>query len=259
MVSILSIGSAALVAHGAGTDVSGNTSSAEETTPAATEETTPAAAEETTPAATEETTSAPAEETAPAAANESSGTISGNSVPAAPSMTAEERHAYEQDQITAEYNAEVAKMASEVKAVQDTFIMSSANNNTITVAGPGTKVNVSANYAEVDNKDAKATVLVPKADPACEALANYVAAIAPAAEKVYGPMKVQMYVKGDTIWSDFGTFTLNVDIAPKYNGKTATVYQYLKDGTVLTTTAVAQNGHVPVVMSEMGSVAVVFD
>ena len=66
-----------------------------------------------------------------------------------------------------------------------------------------------------------------------------------------------MYRKGVSIWDGFGTFKFSVGVGTKYNGKTATIYQIHKDGSITTTSAVVTGGKVDVSVMDMGTFYVV--
>lgn len=216
LAAVMSIGSTVLVAHGADTDITDNSTS-------------------------------------------------GNSAPvvtavsAGPALTEEQQWVLQQEIEEAKYNATVAAAVADAKEVQDSFILSSSNSNTVRVAGPGTSTKVTASYAAVTRNDVNATIITPKNDAAADLLSETVKAEHPAAAMTEGPLKVQMYVKGDTIWDGFGTYNMTVEVGKMYNGRNATVYQILKSGEIVSTPAVVANGVVPVSMTEMGSVMVVVD
>ena len=118
------------------------------------------------------------------------------------------------------------------------------------------QVRFTSAYKEAD-KDVLATAYAAsKKELATTVLQNYVDAAAPAAQK-FGPYKIRMYRKGVSIWDGFGTFKFSIGVGSKYNGKTATIYQIHKDGSITTTSAVVTGGKVDVSVMDMGTFYVV--
>jgi hypothetical protein len=142
-------------------------------------------------------------------------------------------------------------------------------NGTAAVAN---SVRVTSDYSQVTDKAVIATVTAPATtqsaktatgtsayDPAAAAVSSYVAAAAPNASKVFGPYKLRMYKAGQSIWSGFGTFNANFGIGNAYDGKTVTVYQLHKDGSVSATTATVAKGKVNLPITEMGTFVMVLN
>lgn len=119
---------------------------------------------------------------------------------------------------------------------------------------------VASDYSQVTDKQAIATATagVASKDAAVKALSDYVAALG-TSKVAFGPYKMRMYKAGVSVWSDFGTFIATYGVGNKYDGQTATVYQYCKDGTVKTTPVVVAQGKVVYPMTEMGTVIIAFN
>lgn len=118
-------------------------------------------------------------------------------------------------------------------------------------------IRVESNYSGVTDSTVVATVA--KAEPSAavtKALDDYIALTEDASKTVIGNFKVQMYKAGKSTWDGFGTFTFSVMVGNKYDGKTAVVYLYHKDGTVTKTEVVVTKGKISIPMTEMGTIKV---
>lgn|GEM_PF-901333 len=236
-----------------GTDASGSGASGNDSTPAS-EETTPAK-EETTPAK-EETTPAK-EETTP-------------STPAAENTSAEEESApAAAEPAPAPAPEEPAQTPQEIAATAAaaTFTVTRSGNGsqTVEVSVPAAsgRVTVTGDYTGVTNNNALSTVIAEKNANVIAALNNTIAAAAAqtgtSTQAVFGPLKVQMYQRGEAILDGFGTYRMKVNVGPTYNGRMAKVYIcHRATGLVTMVEIPVVNGNVVVGMEDMGTVMVVF-
>ena len=101
------------------------------------------------------------------------------------------------------------------------------------------------------SKDAKTAASAKIA----EALENYVKA-AGVTSKTFGPYKYQFFKAGVSQWDNFGTYKTAVGVGNAYEGKTVTVYQILKDGSVVATQAVVTNGKVNIALTQAGTIMI---
>ena len=102
------------------------------------------------------------------------------------------------------------------------------------------------------SKDAKTAASAKIA----EALENYVKATGITASKTFGPYKYQFLKAGVSQWDNFGTYKTAVGVGNAYEGKTVTVYQILKDGSVVATQAVVTNGKVNITLTQAGTIMI---
>lgn len=102
------------------------------------------------------------------------------------------------------------------------------------------------------SKDAKTAASAKIA----EALENYVKTTGVTASKTFGPYKYQFLKAGVSQWDNFGTYKTAVGVGNAYEGKTVTVYQILKDGSVVATQAVVTNGKVNIALTQAGTIMI---
>lgn len=193
-----------------------------------------------------------------AAPSVSGNSVSGNSVNAVNEnsnvvqLTDEEREEIRVNNIIREFVNKAStyllgRTDSDLAKAQSGYVKVNTSNGTVSVA---------PNYSAVTDKEALVSVTAAKKDKAAEALSDYVKQAAPAAAKIVGPVKLQMFKAGKPMWDNFGTFTVTFSVDKSYNDKTASVYQIHKDGTVTKTDVKVADGKIPVALQEMGSVAI---
>ncbi len=116
-----------------------------------------------------------------------------------------------------------------------------------------------SDYSAVTDNTVVATAA--KAQPSAavtKALDDYIATTEDAGKTVFGTYKVQMYKAGKSTWDGFGTFNLNITVGNKYDGKTAVVYLYHKDGTVIKMQIPVTKGRLVIPMTDMGTIKILF-
>ena len=119
------------------------------------------------------------------------------------------------------------------------------------------QVRFTSDYSDTEKGTLATAYAASTKEEATTVLQDYVDKNAAATATKFGPYKIRMYRKGVSIWDGFGTFTFNIGVGSKYDGKTATVYQIHKDGTVTTTTVTVTGGKVTVSTKDMGTFYVV--
>lgn len=123
----------------------------------------------------------------------------------------------------------------------------------------GGYIRVESDYSDVTDSTVVATVAKADASAAVtKALDDYIALTEDASKTALGTFKVQMYKAGKSTWDGFGTFTFNITVGNKYDGQTAVIYLYHKDGTVTKTQAVVTKGKLSVSMADMGTIKILF-
>ncbi len=133
--------------------------------------------------------------------------------------------------------------------------ISRSSNGYQNVAG----TRVEADYSSVSDKTVVATAAKAEVSAAVtQALDAYIATTEDAGKTTFGTYKVQMYKGGKSTWDGFGTFNFKVTVGSKYEGQTATVYVYHKDGTVSKLQVVVTKGKLAIPMNEMGTIKVLF-
>lgn len=185
----------------------------------------------------------------------SGNSVSGNSTSATSSvvqLTDEEREEIRVNNIIRDF---VNKASTYLLGRADSSL-AKAQSGYVAVNTDNGKVAVAPDYSAVTDKEALVSVTAAKKDKAVETLSDYVKQAAPAATKVIGPVKLQMFKAGKPVWDNFGTFTVTFSVDKSFNGKTASVYQIHKDGTVTKTDVKVADGKIPVALQEMGSVAI---
>jgi hypothetical protein len=122
----------------------------------------------------------------------------------------------------------------------------------------GTPVRITSTYSGVTDGRAVSTAISPKPgmDSLSDTLMSYVNAVS-GGKTVIGPFKLRMYVAGVSIWSGFGTFTSTYGVGNGYEGRSVTIYQIHKDGSVTAASSIVSGGKVSVTMDDMGSFAIV--
>lgn len=115
-----------------------------------------------------------------------------------------------------------------------------------------TAVVSSVGEKSINSKDAKVAASAKMAS----ALTDYVNASGETATKKFGPYKFELLKAGVPQWDNFGTFKTSIGVGNKYEGKTVTVYELLKDGTVTKISSVVKNGKVNLSLSQMGTILV---
>lgn len=183
-----------------------------------------------------------------------SAAVSGNSTAASEEkvLTDEEREEIRVHNVLQEF---VSKASSYILGRPGTAV-AKAQSGYVTVKTASGKVSVTPDYSEVTDKDVVVSVSAPKKDQAGQVLTDYVKLAAPNASKVLGPVKFQMFKSGKSVWDDFGSFTGKISVDKSFNGKTASVYQLHKDGTVTKTDVVIEKGAITITLTDMGSVVV---
>lgn len=119
------------------------------------------------------------------------------------------------------------------------------------------QVRFTSDYSDTEKGTVATVYAASTKEEATTVLQDYVDKNAAATATKFGPYKIRMYRKGVSIWDGFGTFKFNIGVGSKYDGKTATVYQIHKDGTVTTTTVTVTGGKVTVSTKDMGTFYVV--
>lgn len=178
--------------------------------------------------------------------------VSGNSAAEEKVLTNEEREEIRVRNILQEF---VSKASSYILGRPGTDV-AAAQSGYVTVNTTSGKVSVTPDYSEVTDKDVVVSVSAPKKDQAGQVLTDYVKLAAPDASKILGPVKFQMFKSGKSVWDNFGSFTGKISVDKSFNGKTASVYQLHKDGTVTKTDVVVEKGAITITLSDMGSVVV---
>ena len=122
-------------------------------------------------------------------------------------------------------------------------------------------VKISASYNEVSVPNAVGTaVSAPAKEAATTVLTDYVKAqLATTPGTVVGTFKLRLYKAGVALTDNFGTMPVSFGVGNKYDGKTATVYQIHKDGTITATVVTVAKGKVSLPVTEMGSFTVVIN
>lgn len=122
----------------------------------------------------------------------------------------------------------------------------------------GSPVRITSSYSGVTDGRAVSTAISPKpgTDSLSDTLMTYVNAVS-GGKTVIGPFKLRMYVAGVSVWSGFGTFTSTYGVGNGYEGRSVTIYQIHKDGSVTAASSVVSGGKVSVTMDDMGSFAIV--
>ncbi len=116
-----------------------------------------------------------------------------------------------------------------------------------------------SDYSGVTDNTVLATAAKAQPNAAVtKALDDYIATTEDAGKTVFGTYKVQMYKAGKSTWDGFGTFNLNITVGNKYDGKTAVVYLYHKDGTVTKMQIAVTKGRLVIPMTDMGTIKVLF-
>lgn len=134
--------------------------------------------------------------------------------------------------------------------------LSAAQAGYVTVSTGNEKLTISPDYSKVTDSDSLVSVSAPKKDQACQALSDYVKNDASQAVKMLGPVKFQMFKAGTPVWDGFGSFTATFSIGKAYDGRTASIYQIHKDGSVTKTSAVIDQGRVKITLKDMGAVMI---
>lgn len=150
--------------------------------------------------------------------------------------------------------------ATVVRESTSTYVVPRNSTGSIAlVTSGGQQVRISADYSGVTG-NMVATAVSPAAgrDSITDALNAYIASVA-GSKQSFGPFKIRMYSSGTSIWSGFGTITETFGIGNAYDGRTVTIYQIHKDGSITTTTAVVQYGKISLAISEMGSFKIVLE
>ncbi len=122
----------------------------------------------------------------------------------------------------------------------------------------GSPVRITSSYSGVTDGRAVSTAISPKpgTDSLSDTLMSYVNSVS-GGKTVIGPFKLRMYVAGVSVWSGFGTFTSTYGVGNGYEGRSVTIYQIHKDGSVTAASSVVSGGKVSVTMDDMGSFAIV--
>ena len=120
-------------------------------------------------------------------------------------------------------------------------------------------VRVTSDYAQVTDPEMIATAtFVEKDDPVGKILTEYVLARS-GSRQVFGPYKQRIYKGGVSKWDGFGVFTAQYGIGNKYDGHTATVYKFLRDGTITEEEVVVVRGKIRIDFDQMASIMIVLD
>lgn len=175
-----------------------------------------------------------------------------SSAPAERVLTDEEREEIRVNNLLQEFVNKAStyllgRSGSEVAKAQSGYVSVNTENG---------KVAVTPDYSAVTDKDVIVSVSAPKKDQAGQALVDYVKLDAANASKILGPVKFQMFKSGKSVWDGFGSFTAKISVDKAYNGKSASVYQIHKDGSVTKTEATVAQGAVAVTLNDMGSVVI---
>lgn len=175
-----------------------------------------------------------------------------SSAPAERVLTDEEREEIRVNNLLQEFVNKAStyllgRSGSEVAKAQSGYVSVNTENG---------KVAVTPDYSAVTDKDVIVSVSAPKKDQASQALVDYVKLDAANASKILGPVKFQMFKSGKSVWDGFGSFTAKISVDKAYNGKSASVYQIHKDGSVTKTEATVAQGAIAVTLNDMGSVVI---
>ncbi len=179
-------------------------------------------------------------------------TTTTTSAPAEKVLTDEEREEIRVNNLIQEFVNKAStyllgRSGSDIAKAQSGYVSVNTDNG---------KVAVTPDYSAVTDKDVIVSVSAPKKDQAGQVLVDYVKLDAANASKILGPVKFQMFKSGKTVWDGFGSFTAKISVDKAYNGKTASVYQIHKDGSVTKTDATVAQGVVAVTLNDMGSVVI---
>ncbi len=179
-------------------------------------------------------------------------TTTTTSAPAEKVLTDEEREEIRVNNLIQEFVNKAStyllgRSGSDIAKAQSGYVSVNTDNG---------KVAVTPDYSAVTDKDVIVSVSAPKKDQAGQVLVDYVKLDAANASKILGPVKFQMFKSGKTVWDGFGSFTAKISVDKAYNGKTASVYQIHKDGSVTKTDATVAQGVVTVTLNDMGSVVI---
>ncbi len=179
-------------------------------------------------------------------------TATTTSAPAEKVLTDEEREEIRVNNLIQEFVNKAStyllgRSGSDIAKAQSGYVSVNTDNG---------KVAVTPDYSAVTDKDVIVSVSAPKKDQAGQVLVDYVKLDAANASKILGPVKFQMFKSGKTVWDGFGSFTAKISVDKAYNGKTASVYQIHKDGSVTKTDATVAQGVVTVTLNDMGSVVI---
>ena len=179
-------------------------------------------------------------------------TTSTSSAPAEKVLTDEEREEIRVNNLIQEFVNKAStyllgRSGSDIAKAQSGYVSVNTDNG---------KVSVTPDYSAVTDKDVIVSVSAPKKDQAGQVLVDYVKLDAAGASKILGPVKFQMFKSGKAVWDGFGSFTAKISVDKAYNGKTASVYQIHKDGSVTKTDATVAQGVVAVTLNDMGSVVI---
>lgn len=160
---------------------------------------------------------------------------------------------------TATTTTTTSTQTEEANTPVSTIIISRDANGTATSTVGSVKV--SANYSQVSVPNAVGTaVSAPVKEAATTVLTDYVKAqLATTPGTIVGTFKLRLYKAGVAITDNFGTMPVSFGVGNKYDGKTATVYQIHKDGTITATVVTVAKGKVSLPVTEMGSFTVVIN
>ncbi len=135
------------------------------------------------------------------------------------------------------------------------YVIPNNGGNAYTTVG---SVRITANYANVSIPGAVSTaVAAPANATATKVLLSYVNSAATGT--LVGTYKIRMYKAGVSLVNGFGIMPVSFGVGNQFDGRTATVYQILSDGTVEATQTVVANGKVSINVEEMGTFAVVIN